>query len=158
MFCIFCGVEGVINGICDECSSEKNVEDLITHYFHYGYPYDAIVGLLKKRGVDMCVRTLKRRLMSLGLRRKGNAMVIDNETIRTAIIREMEGAGKLSGYRSIWHALRIRHHLHVPRSLVAEMMKEIDPIGVEERRARRLKRRTFNSRGANATWHMDGRL
>ena len=84
--------------------------------------------------------------------------MIDNETIRTAIQKDMEGAGKLSGYRSIWHALRLRHHIHVPRNLVAEIMKEIDPVGVEERRARRLKRRTFTSKGANATWHMDGKL
>ena len=64
----------------------------------------------------------------------------------------MDGAGKLSGYRSIWHALRLRHHMHVPRNLVAEIMKEIDPNGVEERKARRLKSRTFQSRGAKATW------
>lgn len=35
-------------------------------------------------------------------------------------------------------------------------MKEIDPDGVEERRSRRLKRRTFSSKGANASWHLDG--
>jgi hypothetical protein len=158
MYCIFCGEEGATDGVCDECSIEKSVEQLITHYFHYGYPYDAIVGLLNKKDIHMSVRTLKRRLRSLGLRRKGNTTVIDNETIRTAIQKEMEGAGKLSGYRSIWHALRLRHHIHVPRNLVAEIMKEIDPVGVEERRARRLKRRTFTSKGANATWHMDGKL
>ena len=157
MFCIFCGAEGVADNICDECSTERNVEQLITHYFHCGYPYDAIVGLLKKKDIHMCVRTLKRRLRSLGLRKKDNIALIDNETIRTAILKEMDGAGKLSGYRSIWHALRLRHHIHVPRNIVAEIMKEIDPNGVEERKARRLRRRTFHSRGANATWHMDGR-
>ena len=62
----------------------------------------------------------------------------------------------LSGYRSIWHALRLRHHIHVPRNLVATIMKEIDPVGVEERRSRRLKRRTFSSNKANASWHIDG--
>ena len=157
MFCIFCGVEGVADGICDECSVTRNVEQLITHYFDCGYQYDAIVGLLKKNDIHMCVRTLKRRLRYLGLRKKDNVAQIDNETIRTAILKEMDGAGRLSGYRSIWHALRLRHHIHVPRSLVAAIMKEIDPNGVEERKARRLRRRTFHSRGANATWHMDGR-
>ena len=81
--------------------------------------------------------------------------MIDDKTIRRAIEKEMEGPGKLSGYRSIWHALRLRHHIHVPRDLVSEILKEIDPAGVEERRARRLKRRTFCSKWANATWHMD---
>ena len=35
-------------------------------------------------------------------------------------------------------------------------MKEIDPLGMEERNSRRLKRRTFVSNGANGSWHIDG--
>ena len=38
--------------------------------------------------------------------------------------REIEGAGRLAGYRNIWHALRLRHHVHVPRSLVARLIKK----------------------------------
>ena len=125
---------------------KRNVEQLITHYFHCGYQYNAIIGLLKKNVIHMCVQTLKRRLRYLGLRKKDNVAQIDNEKIRTAILKEMDGAGRLSGYRSIWHALRLRHHIHVLRSLVAAIMKEIDPNNVEERKARRLRRRTFHSR------------
>ena len=55
----------------------------------------------------MCVRTLKRRLRSLGLKRKGNAEVIGDSELRTIICEEMRGPGSLSGYRSIWHALRL---------------------------------------------------
>ena len=156
MYCVFCG-EGVTDGICNDCYAQQNVDQVITHYFHYGYPYKAIVDLLKKKGISMCLRTVKRRLRSLGLRKKGNAATIDNGMVRAAIQKEMQAAGELSGYRSIWHALRLRHHIHVPRNLVAEIMKEIDPSGVEERRARRLKR-TFTSSGANNTWHIDGKL
>ena len=54
-------------------------------------------------------------------------------------------------------AVKTSYHIHAPRGLVAAIMKEIDPNGVEERKAQRLRRRTFHSRGANATWHMDGR-
>ena len=36
--------------------------------------------------------------------------------------REIEGAGRLAGYRNIWHASRLRHHVHVPRSLVAKVV------------------------------------
>ena len=35
-------------------------------------------------------------------------------------------------------------------------MKEIDPLGMEERNSRRLKRRTFVSNGANGSRHIDG--
>ena len=76
MFCIFCGAV-VADSICDECSAMRNVEQLITHYFHCGYPYDAIVGLLKKKDIHTCVRTLKRRLRSLGLRKKDNIGLAD---------------------------------------------------------------------------------
>ena len=75
--------------------------------------------------------------------------------IRTIIREEMRGPGSLSGYRGIWHAFRLRHHINVPPKLVAKIMKKIDPVGVEER-SRRLKRRTFRSKGANASWHIDG--
>ena len=106
----------------------------------------------------MCVRTLtcKRHLRSLGLKRKGNTEVMDDSELRAIIREEMRGPGSLSGYRSIWHALRLRHHIHVPRKAVAKIMKEIDPAGVEERKSRWLKRRTFRSKGANASWHIGG--
>ena len=157
MFCSFCGIGEAQESICDKCVAENDVNEVIKHYFHRGYPYDAIVGLLKKReGLQMCVRTLKRRLRCLGLKRKGNAKIMDDSEIRNAIHEEMRGPGSLSGYRSIWHALRLRHHIHVPRNLVSKIMKEIDPDGVEERRSQRMKRRTFSSKGANASWHIDG--
>ena len=136
MFCSFCGIGGVQESICDKCVTEKEIDEVITHYFHRGYPYDVIVGLLEKReGLQMCVRTLKRRLRSLGLKRKGYTEVMDDSELRTIIREEMRGPGSLSGYRSIWHALRLRHHIHVARNAVAKIMKEIDPAGVEERKS-----------------------
>ena len=49
----------------------KKTDEVITHYFHRGYPYDVIVGFLQKRErLQMCVRTLKRRLGYFGLKRK----------------------------------------------------------------------------------------
>ena len=71
---------------------------------------------------------------------------MDDSEIRTIIREGMRGPGSLSGYRSIWHALRLQHHIQyscdhvVPRKLVAEITKDIDPVWVEERRSRRLKR------------------
>ena len=73
MYCIFGGEPGATDGICDDCAVEQNFEQLVTHYFHHGYPYDAIVGLLKKKNIGMSVRTLKRHLRSLGLKRRCNS-------------------------------------------------------------------------------------
>ena len=36
------------------------------------------------------------------------------------------------------YALRLRRHINIPRQVAATIMKEIDPDGVRERRARRL--------------------
>ena len=156
MFCHGCGAECASSAkFCHQCGqSLVSVDKLVTVFFHRGYPYDAIVALLERDGVRMHVRTLKRRLKELGLKRKGANF--DEALIRDKITQEMEGAGSLSGYRHIWHALRLKHHLHVPRTLVANIMKEIDPEGVEERRSRRLKRRTYVSEGPNFCWHIDG--
>jgi len=95
-----------------------NVDELIEGYFHRGYPYQTIVGLLEKQvGVRMHVRTLKRKLKDLGLRRK--AANRDEDIVRELIKQEMQGAGSLPGYRYIWHALQLRHHVNIPWSQVA---------------------------------------
>ena len=135
--------------ICEACICHK-----IDQYFHSGYPYQAIVGLLKKDGVSMSISTLKRRLKELGLSRRGQD--IDLERVTNLIREEIRGAGRLAGYRSIWHALRLRHSVHVPRNLVARILKDIDPDGLDFRRSRRLTRRRYVSLGPNFCWHIDG--
>ena len=49
----------------------------------------------------MCVRTLKRRLRSLGLKTKDNAKVMDDSEITTAICEEMRGPGSLSEEKDV---------------------------------------------------------
>ena len=158
-FCYSCGKE--LNEKADEPKSEMSddssavsANDLITEMLNRGYRYDVIVHLLENNGYKMYLRTLKRRLIDLGLKRKGKTEMDESE-IELLIRREIEGAGRLAGYRNIWHALRLRHHVHVPRSLVARLMKKIDPDGVQDRSARRLTRRNYLSPGPNFCWHVD---
>ena len=157
ILCTFCGDGEARDSICQKCMAEKYIDDVIKHYFYRGYPSDAIVGLLGKReGLYMSERTLERCLRSFRLKKKGNAQIIDDSEIRSVIREEMRDLGSLSGYRGIWNALILRYHIHVTRNLVANIMKEINPVGAEERKSRRLKRRTFVSKGANTSWHIDG--
>ena len=139
------------NQLCETCISHK-----INNYFHLGYPYQAIIGLLKKDGVSISLSTFKRRLKELGLSRRRQE--IDIEAVTRLIHEEIAGAGRLAGYRCIWHALHIRHGLHVPRNLVAQILKEIDPVGVDLRKSRRLTRRRYVSLGPNFCWHIDGKF
>ena len=90
---------------------------LLEEYFHQGYPNQAIVDLLEKlHGVRMHVRTLKRRLKALGLRRKEGDC--DEDLLRNLIKQEMQGTDSLDGYRYVWHSLRLKYHVNVPRSVI----------------------------------------
>ena len=87
MFCSSCGVicEPDAN-FCRACGCRvaedaiNNIDEVITGYFYRGYQYSAIIGLLKKyHRADIHVRTLKRKLKELGLkRREANC---DEETV-----------------------------------------------------------------------------
>jgi len=65
-------------------------------------------------------------------------------------------AGRLGGYRSMWKLVVRKHRLRVSHENVRMILRQMDPIGVVERRHHRLRRRTYVSRGPNDTWHVDG--
>ena len=118
--------------------------EIIEHYFHRGYEYKSIVLLLAKyHDIRLSERTLNRKLKDFGL--KGREHVDENLEIRG---RNMP--------RSMWHILRLRHHMNVPRQLVASIMKQVDPEGVALRKRRCLHRRTYVFPGPNFSWHVDG--
>ena len=137
--------------------AESSERELVSSYFHSGYSNEIIREFLERHhGISMSLSTLKRRLRDFGLsRQSGNRA--DTDRVRQIIEEELNGSGRLLGYRSIWHSLRLEHHIHYPRRLVAEMVREIDPEGVELRRRRRLVRRRYLSYGPNFCWHADGK-
>ena len=56
----------------------------------------------------------------------------------------------------MWRTLRVKYNINVSREVVREMLQQIDPISVDNRRQHRLQRRTYSSRGPNHCWHIDG--
>ena len=46
--------------------------------------------------------------------------------------------------------------IRVPRSIVQSILKELDPVGSENRRRHRLQRRRYVNPGPNFAWHVDG--
>ena len=60
---------------------------------------------------------LKHRLRDYGLQRRGNEVNVDH--LRDIIRNEISGSGQALGYRAVWHSLRLVHHIHVHRHLVA---------------------------------------
>lgn len=60
------------------------------------------------------------------------------------------------GYRAMWHTLRVKYGLFVPRSEIQVRLKELDPQGSQDRRRHRLKRKVYEVPGPNYCWHVDG--
>ena len=56
----------------------------------------------------------------------------------------------------MWHTLRIKYGVYVPRQEVASLLKIMDPNGVAERKRHRLKRREYTSPRPNYCWHVNG--
>ena len=93
--------------------------EIIEHYFHRGYEYKSIVLLLAKyHDIRLSERTLKRKLKDFGLKRREHVDENLEIRVRNIITEELSaGPDRLNGYRSMWHILRLRHHMNVPRQL-----------------------------------------
>lgn len=130
---------------------------MIEKYFHLGYNYKTITDLLQvHHGISMSVRTLKRRLQSYNLvKRKIN---VDEDLVRNIIRSEMQGPGQLAGYRKMRHILRLKHHVHAPRKLVAQILHELVPDASKARKRNKLHRRMYRSHGPSQCWHIDGEI
>lgn len=74
------------------------------------------------------------------------------------IQQKMKDAESLVGYLmwDIWHALRLRHGIHVSRQNVSRIMKEIDPLGYRGERGKTSNQIICRCERHNACWHLDG--
>ncbi len=137
---------------------QSKMEDigLMKFYFDQGYDYKTICEFLSEyHDIQISLRTLKRRFSDLGWRKKNVAH--DPACVWNAIVGEIQGpGGRLKGYRWIWHALRSKHGMHVPRDQAARILQDINPGESIERQTRRLSRRRYFAYGPNFSWHIDG--
>ncbi len=101
----------------------------------------------------MSIQTLKNHLNEYNLKRRN--VFYDEGLVRQRIEEILNGPGCMGGYRSVWRTLRLEV-MQVPRDVVEQLLKELDPEGCAERKAKRLKRRRFISPGPNHSWHVDG--
>ena len=99
------------------------------------------------------MRTLQQRLHDMGLKRRN--VSYDVQEVRREIMKNLNGPRCSGGYRSHWHTLRLKG-IQVPRRVVEELCRELDPAGCQERKAHRLKRREYRNPGPNFAWHTDG--
>jgi len=129
-------------------------EVLIKYYFYREYQYKDILDFLATyHNIEISERTLHRRLRMYGLSRKNPQYDVN------AIIEEvrcmLDGPDCISGYRHVWHSLQLKGH-QVPRQVVETLLREMDPVGCQQRKEHKLKRREYHNPGPNAVWHADG--
>ena len=129
-------------------------EELIQHYFHDGYKTIEIISLLLLRhGFFISIRHLQRILRRLRLRRRDKLPL---QEVVAAIQTELNGSGSMLGYRLMWRILTTKWNLCVSQHDVRQLLKVMDPVGVEARSQRRFRRRQYINKGPNYMIHVDG--
>ena len=122
------------------------------YYFNRGFEYH-ILFLAKNHNHSITYSSLLRKLKQYGLSRRN----LDRQhqvDVRKRIEEIVSGPGSAGGYRSIWHTLQLEG-LRVPRVIVQQLPREIDPEGVSARKRHRLKRRVYSNPGPNYSWQLD---
>ena len=138
--------------------NQLEIAGMLRQYITQGYSNAEILGFLAViHGIVIGMRTLKRWLKILRLKRHRVVDEAPLEDIVSAILKEMdEYVGSRVGYRGMTRRLRMRHNLVVTRNTVMRALRVIDPQGVENRRRHRLQRRRYSTPGPNFLWHLDG--
>ena len=138
----------------DMANEEEKIDHVIRTYFFKGFTYREICMFLERHHeYFVSMTTLKRKVKKLGLHRRMRCFDID--AIRGTITELLDGPNNNLGYCTVWHYLQM-NGTRVPRTIVADLLKELDPSRVQERRAHRLRRRVYHNSGPNAARHCDG--
>ena len=74
--------------------------------------------------------SLDRRMRYFNIHYTDNVTI---EQVRDAVQKEVDGPGKLLGYRAMQKTLRQEHELKVPRDLVYAVTPDVDPEGLQAR-------------------------
>ena len=109
--------------------------------------------------VEWSIRTLDRRLRHFGVYYNDNTVSV--EDVEEAIKKELEGPGKLLGYRALHKKVRQKYDILVTRDQVYDVMYDLDPEGLAARGgvgAKKIRRKkgNFSSKGPNWVHSLDG--
>ena len=138
-----------------DSGNELSRNELIEKYFHMGLQAAEILGFMVNiHSFTLSIRQLKRILRARGCQRRKEPSDFD-EVVRVIEI-ELASSSSLLGYRAMHQKLTNDHGLVVTRNVVRQILKVVDPEGVEARSRHRLRRRRYCAKGPNYIWHIDG--
>ncbi|KAK3097610.1 hypothetical protein FSP39_011378 [Pinctada imbricata] len=116
-------------------------DNLIEQYFGQGLKYAEIVHVLKHdHGMSLSLRHVKRILQKLHLERRKYS---DIRNVVDFIYVQLQSSGQLHGYR-IMHEKCRQNGFNVKMNDVRLILKQLDPVGVEHRTARRLGESSYS--------------
>ncbi|KAB0804068.1 hypothetical protein PPYR_01038 [Photinus pyralis] len=129
------------------------MEELISFYFRMGLQQCEIVSCLAlNHSIFISDRHLRRLLRKLNLFRRQNYSDITD--VANFIENSVHQHSQLHGYR--WMYLKcLQANFVVTQEVVRLLLHIIDPVGVDIRTRRRLRRRQYKNKGPNFLWHMD---
>lgn len=102
-------------------------------YVREGYSTEEALDFLK-RDLPLyawCIRLLHRRLRYFEIYYNDQAVTV--EEVKDAVTKELEGPGKLLGYRALYKKIRQEYNLQVTRDAVYNAMYDLDPEGLHRK-------------------------
>jgi hypothetical protein len=131
----------------------QQYDGIIQSYFLMGLQQaEILIVLALEHNIVISERSLKRILKRLKLTRR--IMYSPIEDVRKFITDQVSSSSQLHGYR--WMHLKcIQSGFVVKQDTVRLILKEVDPVGVEIRKRKRLRRRQYSAKGPNFLWHID---
>ncbi len=112
----------------------RELEDALRLYTRQGLQREEVLSFVQRDFPEYpwSLRTLDRRLRHFSIYRSDrNANLQD---LRSAVESELNGPGKLLGYRARQNVIRQKYNLNVPRAAVHDMMYTIYLDRLKERR------------------------
>jgi len=103
------------------------------------------------------LRTLDRRLRNFSIYYTDKT--VSFQEAQDTILKELNGPGRLLGYRAMHIKLRQKYNLKLPRDVVYDLMTENDPDGLNDRRPgfkKKKKKKHFITKGPNWVLSVDG--
>ncbi len=118
-----------------------------------------IIDFLQRDYPNYCwsLPTLDRRLRFFDIYYIDQSTSLQN--VSEAVKKELEGPGRLLGYRAMYHKLQNEHDIRVPRHLIHNMMAHFDPDGLEARnlqKRHKRKKKPFEWDGPLSLVTLDG--
>ena len=97
--------------------------------------------------------TIERRMVELSVRPSDFSVIADAELDR--LVERIVSMHPQAGEKTVLSQLKSQGY-KIQRQRVQDLIRRVDPIGLQVRSRRRLHRRVYRVRSPNSLWHLDG--